>query len=235
MAEEFKSIKKCSYYRNSESESMGMGLGFCDLDGFHTICDGDVGFCEKPDKLKNQLTHKKRIISSEMEPSNFMTRHDAMSSSLASYNVLVVDDDPQIRRLIVNILSSRGQNCEEACDGPEALKKLEAKSFEAVISDIVMPDMDGITFMREIIKKYPDVPIMIMTGHAEDYSAEMAIHSGAREFIKKPFTPIEFLLRFTKMMREYELFQIMEGKIRESEKKVEKLKIEIEYLKEKLK
>ncbi len=235
MAEESKSINRCPYYRDSERGSMGMGLGFCDLDGFHTICDGDVGFCEKPDQLKTQLNKRKKLNGSNTENHQLLERLDVMDQNLASYDVLIIDDDPQIRSLLVNILSSKGQSCEQASNGSEALKKLEEKGFDVIISDIVMPGMDGITLMGEIFKKYPDLPVMIMTGHSHEYSAEMAIRSGAREFIKKPFTISEFLLRFTKMMREHEMFKVIKGKIKESEQYAEKLKKEIEHLREKLK
>jgi diguanylate cyclase (GGDEF)-like protein len=64
-----------------------------------------------------------------------------------------------------------------------------------------MPLMDGITLTGELLKLYPNLPIMIMSGHADDHSAETAIAAGAREFIKKPFFIDEFTLRFDKMMR----------------------------------
>lgn len=235
MTEGFESIKRCQFYRDSDHGSMGMGLGFCDMDGFHAICDGDVNFCEKPDLLKNQLTRRKKDIDVGIGTSISITKPDTSSKGIHPYDVLIVDDDPQLRHLIISILSLKGQRCDEACDAIEALKRLEGKRFDAVISDIVMPGMDGITFMNEIIKKYPNISVMIMTGYSEEYSAEIAINSGAREFIKKPFTPTEFLLRFIKMMRENEMFRVIEGKINESEQYIERLKKEIEYLKGRLK
>lgn len=228
-----KEIKKCPYYRDSERESIGIGLGFCDLDGFHAICDGDIGFCEKPDRLKTELSRREKTFSEE-KGSSFSIKTEVISQNIPSYDVLVVDDDPQIRSFIVNILSSKGQRCDEASDGIEALKMFEEKRYDVIISDIVMPGMDGITFLGKIIKRYPHIPVMIMTGHLQDYSAEMAIRFGAREFIKKPFSVIEFLLRFQKMMKEQEVFRVIEGKIKESEQYVERLKMEIEHLKMKL-
>jgi diguanylate cyclase (GGDEF)-like protein len=66
-----------------------------------------------------------------------------------------------------------------------------------------MPLMDGITLTRELLKLYPNLPIMIMTGHTDEHSAESAIAAGAQEFIKKPFFIDEFILRFDKMMRDH--------------------------------
>jgi DNA-binding response OmpR family regulator len=83
---------------------------------------------------------------------------------------------------------------------------------------------------------------MIMTGHTDEYSAETAIASGAREFINKPFSIAEFIIRFHKMMREHEILCQIEAKTkdivfnlqRDSNEKIEKLKGEIENLKNKL-
>src|SRR4030043_2451976 len=75
--------------------------------------------------------------------------------------------------------------------------------FDALITDIAMPEMDGITLTKELSKNYQNLPVMVMTGYTEEYSAETVIASGAREFIKKPFSISEFLIRFDKMMRDH--------------------------------
>lgn len=103
---------------------------------------------------------------------------------------------------------------------------------------MVMPHMDGITFTKELVKLYPDLPIMIMTGHADEHSSESAIAAGAREFIKKPFPLDEFIIRFDKMMRDHEtLCKIKEryNKMlfnvhRKSSEEIEGLKREIKTL-----
>ncbi len=77
-----------------------------------------------------------------------------------------------------------------------------------VISDILMPEMDGITLLKRILKRYSEMPVMVMTGFGEEYSAEMAIFHGAWEFIKKPFSVAEFLARF-KMMKEVEMLKLL--------------------------
>jgi diguanylate cyclase (GGDEF)-like protein len=120
------------------------------------------------------------------------------------YKILVVDDEESMRKLIVDFLSRKGHQCFAATNGREALDKLMETKFDAVITDIVMPEMDGIALTKELSKHYQSLPVMVMTGHAEEYSAEMAIASGAREFIKKPFSISEFLIRFDKMMRHHE-------------------------------
>jgi diguanylate cyclase (GGDEF)-like protein len=117
--------------------------------------------------------------------------------------ILIVDDEEMMRNFLVSLLSKHGHECETAKNGVEALEKTKNKSFHSAIIDIVMPLMDGITLTQELLKLFPNLPIMIMTGHADDQFAESAIAAGAREFIKKPFSIDEFILRFDKMMRNH--------------------------------
>jgi len=117
--------------------------------------------------------------------------------------ILIVDDEEMMRNLLVSLLSKHGHECETAKDGIEALEKIKNRSFDAAIIDIVMPLMDGIALTQELSKLFPNLPVMIMTGQADDQFAESAIAAGAREFIKKPFSIDEFILRFDKMMRDH--------------------------------
>jgi diguanylate cyclase (GGDEF)-like protein len=123
---------------------------------------------------------------------------------MSSYNLLIVDDEESVRDLILSLFSKYGHRCETAKDGMEAIEKIKKHSFDSAIIDIVMPHLDGITLTRELINLHPDLPIMVMTGHADEHSADSAIAAGAREFIKKPFSIDEFILRFDKMMRDRE-------------------------------
>ena len=97
------------------------------------------------------------------------------------YNILVVDDEEQIRKLIASLLATKGHHVTTARNGLEALDKIG--KYDAVISDVVMPEMDGITLTEELSKQYQSLPVMVMTGLTEDYLAETAIASGARTFI----------------------------------------------------
>jgi len=119
------------------------------------------------------------------------------------YKILVVDDEEPIRKLIATILSQRGHQCVTADNGLEALDKIMQAKYDALITDIVMPEKDGIALTKELSKHYQSLPVMVITGYTDDYSAETAIASGAREFIHKPFSNSEFLIRFDKMMRDH--------------------------------
>jgi len=92
------------------------------------------------------------------------------------YKILVVDDDEPMRKLIVSLLSSRGHQCVTANNGREALDKIMETKFDALITDIAMPEMDGITLTKELSKHYQNIPVMVMTGYTEEYSAEPPCH-----------------------------------------------------------
>ena len=117
------------------------------------------------------------------------------------YTVLVVDDEERVRDFVVSFLSKMGYSCMTAMDGLDALEMMKGKKFDAVIADIKMPNMDGIMLTGEIVKRYPEVPVMVMTGFEEEYSAGTAISFGAQEFIKKPFSVDEFGIRLHKMIK----------------------------------
>jgi CheY-like chemotaxis protein len=122
----------------------------------------------------------------------------------SKYIILVVDDEELVRNLIVTFLSKMGHSCLTATDGVDALDKIKGNKIDAVITDIKMPKMDGITLTSEILTQYPDLPILVMTAFGEEYSAGIAISAGAREFIKKPFSLDEFGIRLHKMINDSE-------------------------------
>jgi DNA-binding response OmpR family regulator len=146
------------------------------------------------------------------------------------YKVLVVDDEEGVRRLLINFLSQQGHQCLQAMDGADALDKVIRNGFDAIITDAVMPNMDGIALTKELLKRFPKLPVMVMTGHDSEFSSVPAMGSGAREFIKKPFSLTEFATRFNKMMNGHEiplgngtkqneaLFQLQRRSLEETEK-----------------
>ena len=168
---------------------------------------------------------------------------DEKALKIPRYNVLVVDDEEAVRKLVVTLLSQKGHQCSQAVDGADALNRAVTNKFDAIITDIVMPKMDGIALTkRSSLKRNPKLPIMVMTGHDNEFSSVTAVAAGAKEFIKKPFSLTEFGLRFQKMMSDYELFLEIEAKQKElvfqiqkrAVEKVTDLEREIESLKNRL-
>jgi diguanylate cyclase (GGDEF)-like protein len=145
----------------------------------------------------------KKLRNVPLPETSNLTKLGNSNMESTHYKILVVDDEEPIRKLLANMLSLKGHQCVTANNGIEALEKIIGAKFDALITDIVMPEMDGIALTKEVSKHYQNFPVMVMTGYAEEYSAETAIVSGAREFIHKPFSVSEFLIRFDKMMRDH--------------------------------
>jgi CheY-like chemotaxis protein len=127
------------------------------------------------------------------------------------YTILVVDDEEVIRYLVVSFLSKLGYACLTAVDGVDALDKMNKNKIDAIITDIKMDNMNGMTLMSQISKKYPEIPIMVMTAFDKEYSEGTAISVGAREFIKKPFSLDEFAVRLNKLINDSEIVKRMKN------------------------
>jgi len=195
-------LKECPYYRASESVAMGRGLGHCDLSGSQAICEGDIRFCDSRDHLRRQLLEEKKK-ESDKKP---VDRED----NSTHYKVLVVDDQEPVRNLVVLLLTRQGHQCVTAENGADALRKMIRGRCDAVITDIIMPEKDGIALTKDLLNMFPKLPILIMTAHGKEHSAESALKAGARDFIGKPFSIDEFILRFDKMMRDHAALLRME-------------------------
>ena len=102
-------------------------------------------------------------------------------------NILIVDDEPEIRQLLSLCLQKN--NFRIACveDAAEACKLLALEQFDAIITDVMMPGEDGIAFLGRVHDSWPDIPVVLMTGHAQLQMAVNAIKNGAFDFIHKPF------------------------------------------------
>ncbi len=119
--------------------------------------------------------------------------------------ILVVDDDEMFRAPLVGNLASCGYETLEACSADKALRLLSTVDVDLVFTDIRMPHMDGIELLRRARATSPDLEVIVMTGHASIDTAVEAMKSGARDYITKPFTFDEVLLRIERVLREREL------------------------------
>lgn len=166
------------------------------------------------------------------------------------YRILVADDEPAIRELLVAMLTGQGHVCDTAVDGNEALAKYSNNCYDAVITDIVMPGMDGLRLTSEIAAKGWNTPVMVITGFSEEHSAGKAVEAGANDFVCKPFSTEEFITRFHRMVRDGETLrqicdkqnqigemshEMIAGVQRDASEKITKLEEEIKKLKAQLK
>lgn len=115
-------------------------------------------------------------------------------------NILVVDDEPQITRVLKTTLSSQGYGVRTAADGKQALQEMKVWSPDLVITDLRMPNMDGRQLCREIRAK-SGVPIIVLSVKGEEAIRGEALDAGADDYITKPFNMNELLARVRAALR----------------------------------
>jgi DNA-binding NtrC family response regulator len=101
--------------------------------------------------------------------------------------VLVVDDEQSLRKVLAATLQREGYEVTVCADGQEALASLERDGADVVVTDLVMPRMDGMTLLRKVVARHPDVPVIVITAHGRIDSAVEAMKAGAFDFLAKPF------------------------------------------------
>jgi two-component system chemotaxis response regulator CheY len=116
--------------------------------------------------------------------------------------IMVIDDSPSIRQLASFTLKSAGFEVIEASDGKEALGKLDGSKIHLIVSDVNMPNMDGITFVREArkIPRYQFTPIMILTTESDTSKKLQGKEAGAHAWLVKPFNPDRLLKAVNKLV-----------------------------------
>ena len=101
--------------------------------------------------------------------------------------VLVVDDEPRLRQVLLHLMRSDGFQCFEACNGVEALEVLERQAVPLVMSDMRMPRMDGIELLKRIRQRWPDTAVVMITAVSEVETAVSCLALGAMDYLTKPF------------------------------------------------
>ncbi len=122
--------------------------------------------------------------------------------------VLIVDDEPRVLDMISKGLAIEGYNCGVALDGETALTSIKKSSFDFLIADVVLPGMDGFVLTQKVKRLCPDMLVIIMTGFVKDFSYDIAVKAGASDFIGKPFSVQELLVRM-KQVKMQEQLRIM--------------------------
>lgn len=107
--------------------------------------------------------------------------------------ILIVEDDLITRRNLSVLLSDEGYDVDQAGDGVQALELLAGQPFDLVLSDIVMPRMDGLKLLQQLQCMAPQIPVVIMTSYVSDSLS--SVPAGAAEFIRKPFVLDDLLFK----------------------------------------
>ena len=119
-----------------------------------------------------------------------------------SKTVLIVDDSASLRQVVSLTLTGAGYNVLEACDGKDALNKTNGEKIHLIISDVNMPNMDGLTFLREVKKlpAYKFTPVIMLTTEAGDDKKKAGQEGGAKAWVVKPFQPAQLLSAVGKLV-----------------------------------
>lgn len=114
--------------------------------------------------------------------------------------ILIVDDDPDIRRLLRDYLTQEGQEVVEACDGPSAWDAFERTHPQLLVLDVMMPGFDGLELCRRV-RAVSSVPVIFLTGKAEEIDQLLGFGLGADDYVTKPFSPRMVVARVKALLR----------------------------------
>jgi len=113
---------------------------------------------------------------------------------MAKLKVLLVDDEDDFREVLAQRMITRGLDVDTAESGQRAIEIVDDKSYDAVILDLAMPVMDGMETLGELLKKDPNLQVIVLTGRATVEKGVTAVKMGAADFLEKP-AEIEFLVK----------------------------------------
>lgn len=116
------------------------------------------------------------------------------------YRILIVDDEEMIRSLLRRYAEFEGHTVGEAVNGMDALEKFRKERYDLVIMDIMMPVLDGLSACREI-RKVSDVPIILLSARGEEYDRIGGFQMGVDDYVVKPFSPKELMLRVDAILK----------------------------------
>jgi len=118
------------------------------------------------------------------------------------YKILIVDDEAGIRTLIKKYAVYEGHETIEGADGMEAVELCKSESPDIAVIDIMMPELDGFSACREI-RKFSDIPIIMLSARGEEYDKINGFELGVDDYVVKPFSPKELMLRIDAVMKRY--------------------------------
>ena len=126
------------------------------------------------------------------------------------YHILIADDEARIRSIIRKYAEFEGHTVTEAGDGMEAVRLSRLEKFDIIILDIMMPELDGFSACREI-RKTSNVPIIMLSARGEEYDKINGFELGVDDYVVKPFSPRELLLRVEAVMKRVNRTTAAEG------------------------
>ncbi|MGD0958200.1 MAG: response regulator [Methylomonas sp.] len=116
--------------------------------------------------------------------------------------ILIVDDSASVRQVVSIALKGAGYDVMEGVDGKDALSKLTGQKVHLIISDVNMPNMDGITFVKEVkqLAAYKFTPVIMLTTESQESKKQAGQAAGAKAWVVKPFQPDQMLAAVAKLI-----------------------------------
>ena len=139
--------------------------------------------------------------------------------------ILIVEDDVAFCDMLAKFLVRKSYEVTTAYSAQESLTKTDEIKFDLIITDLRLPNYDGIALMREFKNKFPEIPVVLMTGYSDVNTAVKAIKNGASDYISKPFNPEEVLIVISK-----ELENVKNGIVKSSIKSDENITDTVNFL-----
>jgi len=115
--------------------------------------------------------------------------------------VLVVDDDVRLYELIRSFLEQNDVGPAHAPNGRRALELLEREAFDAVLLDVMMPELDGLSVLKRLRARWPTLPVLMLTAKGDETDRVVGLELGADDYLTKPFSPRELLARLRAVLR----------------------------------
>ncbi len=114
--------------------------------------------------------------------------------------ILVVDDEQNIRQIILKYAKFEGYDAEEASNGLEAVDMCRKNDYDLIIMDIMMPELDGFSACREI-RKTKNTPVIMLSARGEEYDRIHGFETGVDDYVVKPFSPKELMMRVSAILK----------------------------------
>ena len=114
--------------------------------------------------------------------------------------ILIVDDEANIRSMICKYAVYEGYTADEAANGLEAIEKCHSKAYDLVVMDVMMPELDGFSACREI-RRFSQVPMLMLSARGEEYDRIHGFELGVDDYVVKPFSPKELMMRIAAIVK----------------------------------
>ena len=124
------------------------------------------------------------------------------------YHILIVDDEEKIRQLVKKYAAFEGHQIREAENGMDALEQCGRHQFDIVVMDVMMPELDGFSAVKEL-RKTSDVPVIMLSARGEEYDRIHGFEAGVDDYVVKPFSPKELMMRIDAVMKRVRSAQVL--------------------------